>query len=365
MQLMTLDSNFQPVKMIENYESLLWTERYFDNGDFELVSSDINRCMQLMPRESYVSLVETTVPMVVETYSIKKPLGDGPKITIKGRAFESVLERRASVITLPATAARAVWTILADKESDAAYKAIRMVIGDVARSQGGIEVLPAVSPAVSPLDAIPEIDLPLPADYSTGLSNTYEIQAGRLYDIVLDMIKTNHHGIKATRPLPGDTKTDIEIYNGADLTNEVVFDARFDQFDDSTYLLSAQGSMNVGYIYGGSGGSNSVRKNNVGDEVSGLSRRVLLLDGQSTSADIRTSQALIELYKYNATALFDGEIAYQIAAGFGTKYHLGDILKLVGEYGLSADVRVSEYIRSSDADGEKAYPTFEVIDTEA
>lgn len=362
MELITLDSNFHPVKLVENYQSLLWTERYSVAGDFELVSGDIENTMALLPRESYVSLQDSTVPMVVEAYKIEKPKGEGPKITVSGRSFDTVLERRLSVFSLPPNGQRAAFTIPADKASDAAYKLIRFIIGDSqARSN-----LPILSPAISSLDAIPQINLPLPADYTTGSTNSYEVDAGGLYEKVLDLISTNHHGIKAVRPAV-DTKAtaDIEIYNGADLTATVVFDARFDQFDSSTYLLSEQASANIAYIYGSNGG-NVVRKNTVGSEVSGLARRILLVDeaGDTTlnSTAVRTSRALIELYKNNATALFDGEIAEQVASGYGTKYHLGDILKLTGEYGLYSNVRVAEYIRSSDAEGQKAYPTFEVVD---
>lgn len=102
-----------------------------------------------------------------------------------------------------------------------------------------------------------------------------------------------------------------------------------------------------------------------GATYSGLSRRVLLLDAVSdtsvSTADARNSRGLIELYQNNPTALFDGEVAQQVANGYNRDYFLGDIIKLNGEYGLSEIVRVSEFIRSADGSGEKAYPTFETV----
>ncbi len=369
MELVTLDSQFQPSRIVDNYKSLLWAERYLEHSDFELVSNDISRCISMLPLESTVSIRESTVPMVVEDYKIRKPLRGAPEVVITGRSFETVLERRASVISLPpdyATEARIPWMMSADKESDAAYKVIRTVIGDGPRNiPGGPQVLTTIAPAVSPLDAIPEINPILPIDYSAGLTREFDIPAQNLYKTVLDLLATNRHGIKSIRPEVGGTKIRIEIYNGADLTQTVAFDARFDQLDDATYLLSNRGSANVGYIYG-SNGASVVRKNNGGTEVSGLNRRVLLIDEAGdqtlTNTDVRTSRALVELYKYNATALFDGETSEQVAAEFGQKYFLGDLLKLVGEYGLSQNVRVAEFIRSSDASGNKAYPTFEAVD---
>lgn len=417
MELVTLNSSFQAAKFVENYESLIWTERYATNGDFELKGSNIAELMALLPLESYVSLRESPIPMVVEGHKIEKKKNAGPVLTVLGRSFETVLERRAAVRTpLAPSTVRDAWMVSASTGSDAAYNAMRRVLGDFPRYQNGTAILSLTTPAVDPNDAIPEIDLVLPADYKIaawsnaipylvndrvgyngvvyearaltpnlnkqpdtqptywnpvagvpgyvwGASNIVEIPPKDLYNAVIELIATNHHGFKAVRPDANGTKIGIEIYNGADLTESVVFDARFDQIDDATYLLSRQGSADVAYVYGPNGGSMVARS--TGATYSGLSRRVLLLDAVSdtsvSTADARNSRGLIELYQNNPTALFDGEVAQQVANGYNRDYFLGDIIKLNGEYGLSEIVRVSEFIRSADGSGEKAYPTFETV----
>lgn len=413
MELYNLNPSLQPDKLIENYESLIWTERYSKAGDFEIKSSDVNYLINALPRESYVTLRESTVPMVVETHKIEKKPGSAPLITVTGRSFEAcALERRASVRDAPGSA-RNAWLINAAKESDAAYEAMRIVLGDTSRYQGGVQVLAPQNPVVNE-DVIPEIDLTLPADYravawsatttyssgdivyysgalyqatsasgnlnkvppnatywtlfvtgavTTGASNTYEISPDYLYNTVMNLISANHHGIKSVRPGQNSSKFGVEIYNGADLTALYTIDARFDQFDSATYLLSAQGSTNVAYVYG-AGGSDKVLKT-AGPEPTGLSRRVLFMDlsGDSTTvnSDVRKTRGLLELYNNNVTAMFDGEVAQQVGADYNSKYFLGDIIQLVGEYGLSQNVRVSEFIRSADNQGTKAYPTLEAV----
>lgn len=364
MELITLDENFQPQSVVENYDSLIWSERYFKAGDFQLVTNDVGYMINTLAREQCVTLRNSTVPMLVETFKIQKPARAAPILTVTGRSYEAAaLERRLSVNTMPTASARQAWTMLSDKPSDAAYRAIREVIGDQARSRSGTQVLPAQTPAISPLDALPTIDLTLPVDFSAATPNSFEIKAGNLYNAVLELIATNNRGIKSVRPGVGGNKIAVEIYNGADLTNEVVFDAKFDQFDDATYLLSDQGATNVGYVYG-SNGSQKVLKN-TGPEPSGMDRRLLLLDESSDNTanteTIRRNRGLVELYKYNATALFDGQVGAQVAEGFNDIYFLGDILQLVGEYGLSQNVRVTEFIRSIDNQGEKSYPAFEAV----
>lgn len=353
---------FQPEKVLDNYDSLIWTERYHGPGDFELISSNVQEAIEDLPLESYVGIRSSTVPMIVESHKIEKPKDKHARVTIKGRSFESVLERRVTVESLNAEAARLPWNINADKVSDAAYKAIRGVLGDVARSN-----LPEALPLLE-VDRIPEIHLPLPTDYTTGTVTPFEIKAGSLYSVVLDMLEVNHHGLRSVRPLPGKTTVDLEVYNGADLRATTVFDARFDQFDNATYLLSYQGSATTAYIYGPNGAS---LKNKTATIASGLNRRVLLVDEMSdpilNSDANRLSRGLVELYKNNAIALFDGETSFQIAELYNKPiaqggYGLGDILKLQGEYNLTRNVRVAEFIRSSDSSGESAYPAFQVID---
>lgn len=364
MELFTLDEDFQPNRVVENYESLIWSERYSNSGDFQLTTGNIGPMLQLLPEDSYVTVRDSTVPMRVELHKIENKKNVGPLLTVTGRSFEApALEDRVSVNALNPISPRPVWNMLAEKESDAAYKAMRVVLGDVERFAEGVSVLAAIAPAVDPKDAIPEMDLILPADYEIGVTNSYEIKAGKLYDTILELITVNNRGIKSVRPSSSETQVGVEIYNGADLTQLVVFDARFDQIDDATYLLSKQGSKDVAYVYDAAGGAKILKT--AAPEPEGLARRVLLVDADSnatgTTAEARRNRGLIELYKNNATALFDGEVADQVARGYNKDYFLGDIVKLVGQYGLSQDVRVAEFIRTQDASGESAYPTFEAI----
>lgn len=436
MELWTLDSNFQPTRIVENYSSLIWTERYSSAGDFTLETSEVALMMDLLPLESWITLRESTVPMIVETHKIEKAKNVSPVLTVTGRSFETILERRGTQYTALQQSYDTVPTdlpIQAVKPSDAAYILMRTVLGDIARTMPD-GVTPAVGPldpAVSPLDAFNRsdgsslIDLRLPLDYeiptvvgmpsawdsstyyiegavvsyndaqwiaviaNTGVAPTlstpewdllysnYAVEKTDLYSKILDLLATNNHGLKTVRPQATGNQVGFEIYNGANLTgsgpnsdlmNVVVFDARFDQFDDAKYLLSKQGSVNVAYVLG-SKGAQQVLKTTVDSthpEPSSLDRRVTVLDAsQDTSVstpDIIKSRGLIELYNHNVTAMFDGEISVQIASGYNRDYFLGDIIKLTGEYNLSEDARVAEFIRSSDSSGEKAYPTLQAVD---
>jgi hypothetical protein len=371
MELLTLDSNYRPYELVERYGSLVWTERYSTVGDFQLVTTDVERMLKLLPLESLVTLRESTVPMLVELHKIEKGLTGAPTLTITGRSFESVLERRAAVkidgsFDDEVPPPRELWLEQTRTPSDAAYNAIRQIIGD---SETRDHLLPPYLlaplgpqlPIVTLEDAMPMVNLTLPADYdrSDDDAQDYEIKPGDLYSAVKELLAANHHGLKAVRPAHGDSKISIEIYNGADLTNEVVFDARFDQFENSTYLLSFAGSANMAYVFTSSD-SERVPKTQA-TEPEGLDRRVLYLDASSDAGVDKRTRGLIELYKNNVTALYDGKLSEQLETGYNNDYFLGDIIRLDGEYGLSETVRIAEFIRSEDSTGNKAYPTFEVI----
>jgi hypothetical protein len=370
MEIIGLDSNYQPERIIENHGSFVWAEKYATAGEFVFESTNIARAIRDLPLESVISLRDSTVPMTVEVYEIEKPKNAAPKIKITGRSFDcSALERRVSADgrewAEPDPVPEA-YKISAQKESDAAYKLLREVLGDGDRygypPDEATLMLPAVSPFVAE-DAIPDIDLILPRDFEAGTTNEYEIPIDELYATVLKLIAINFRGIKAVRPLPGQTKIGIEIYNGVDRRNEINFNARLDQLDSAKYLLSKRGSKNVAYSINTTGASIVLK--NAGPVPTGLERRVMAVDAgddnRLTGAVQRNNMALIGLYQKNATALFDGEIAEQVAKGYNKSYFLGDILKLTGDYGLSQDVRVAEFIRSSDQTGDKSYPTFEAI----
>lgn len=90
-------TQYLPDLLIEGYNSLIWSERWQDHGDFELKSFDVDRLKKLLPQKTLVSHLETEEVMAVETHSIEM-VGEGedaqPEITIKGRSVTTIFEHR-------------------------------------------------------------------------------------------------------------------------------------------------------------------------------------------------------------------------------------------------------------------------------
>ena len=374
--------------------------------------------------EVAVTIPNSTYVAFAEVFLIEKPKNSGRQLKVTGRMFDCALERRSSASVQPPGTLK-TWLIPAVKSSDAAYLLLRYILGDAGRVVNGI-TLAAQTPLLSTNDAIPELQLIPPIDfgkYKQGsneptvapwvsgqaypkdayvtygtinattdgappvmdgkskvwrsveavtsttappdgakwIESRFEIKAQDLDSTVAELLAMNYRGLRSVRPVFGSDKVGLEIYNGADLRERMSFDVTFDQVESAQYLLSKQGSTNIAYVYS-SVKSEIVQKTTT--NKSGLARRIHTVDISSESpapADLR-SRGLIELYKYNATAVFDGQIAESVAEGYNRDYFLGDIVKLVGDYGLERNVRIAEFIRSSEASGDKAYPTLEVID---
>lgn len=370
MELVTLDKKFQVTNLIDNFESLIWTERYNKAGDFQIVSSDIDNIISKMPldaigRPSYVKLRESNVVMFVERAKIESDANGIPKITVTGRSFEAVaLSRRTSTGGVYSSGAYPPFNITASKESDAAFHLMRTILGDVSRKDPFGLTWSPMSPANAPGDAIPEIHLRFPTDYLNG-GQSFNIKPQELYQSVIDLLTVNSHGI---RSILNNGSVDIEIYNGHDLTENLAFDTRADQVLKSTYLISNETEKNVAYFMSKSG--QGLYYNPPYNNPVGLDRRVVFIDQSNDDAtsdiDARRVRALIELSKHAKTAVFDGELAVNIADLYDKPqylggYSLGDVIQLRGKYGLYQNTRVVEFIRSMDANGTKAYPTFETV----
>lgn len=365
MDLVTLDANNQPLKLIENYDSLIWTERFNTVGDFELQAGDSATFLSLLPEGTRVSLRESNIAMVVETHKIERKKNQPQKITITGRAFESILDRRVALLSVVANSAD--WRLSGAKiPSDIAWYIINQIC--VVGSLDANDIFPAAM-----------VVFPAPADYLTnsGPSKIFSVAKGNLLTTVLNLLQTRAKadattspatpvllpkGIKAVRPAAGSTAISVQMYFGTDRSATVYFDATRDLLDDGTYLFSKRGSADTAYIIGA---STAAKLNKAAAATSGLARRVVLVDGISSGETVAATlqtQGEQSLTEAPETVIFDGSINQDLSPyKYNVDYFLGDTVKLVGDYGLSQLAMVTEYIRSEDQTGTKSYPTLATI----
>lgn len=366
MELLTLNAQNQADKLIENWDSLIWTERYAPTGDFQLKAGDISKFMTLLPEGKKVTLRDSNIAMVVETHQIERKKNTPASILITGRSYESILDRRVAIQSVSSLTSANNWTVNVKTPSDLAHFIINYI---------------CVAGTVDAKDIFPGADVQFitPADYLTtsGPTKPFDVPRGNLLAVVSDLLNTEAPldvsttpdtpeikpvGLRAVRPSAAGTAIGIEQYHGVDRSTTVYFDATRDLLDDGTYLFSKLGSANVGY---GVGTGMSARMFEGVTEPSGLERRVILIDASqsgSTDPEVLRHNMAVSLSEAHETAMFDGSINQDLSPyTFGVDYGLGDIVQVQGDYGLYEKARVTEFIRSSDATGEKRYPTLTTI----
>lgn len=365
MELVTLDTNNQEFRLIENYDSLIWTERYNTVGDFNIQTGDVDRFMSLLPEGQVISLRDSTVPMIVETHQIDRKKNAPTNLIIRGRSFESILDRRASIQAIAGGLAE--WNVTGKIPSDVAYYIINKICVE------GIASIDDIFPPSI-------VQFLTPDDYLTGTgpSRSYAISRGNLLSTVIAFIqaeikadpvtapptpKVVPHGIRSVRPNSAGTAIGIEIYTGTDKSALIYFDGSRDLLNDGSYLFSKIGSGNTAYVLGA---SSAITLNGGIAAVSGMDRRVILVDGTSSGVsdeNVLAEQGKMSLSEAKVTAMFDGSINQELSPYiYGVDYNLGDCVKLVGDYGLEEKARVTEYIRAEDKTGTKSFPTLVTVE---
>jgi hypothetical protein len=96
MELYVLDSTFRRVEVIDKFESLIWTERFQDYGDFELSLYSNPSVRTLLTAGTHVFINKSNRIMTVNEVE-NRTESDGRKtLTVKGHSFEKILDDRVA-----------------------------------------------------------------------------------------------------------------------------------------------------------------------------------------------------------------------------------------------------------------------------
>lgn len=87
-------TSYLPDEPIEGYSTCIWNERFYTDGEFTLITSNIDQMRALLPEDTLISHRDTPEVMMVETHTIDLDEDDTPQLTIKGRSATSILAHR-------------------------------------------------------------------------------------------------------------------------------------------------------------------------------------------------------------------------------------------------------------------------------
>lgn len=348
MLLVVLNKNFENVGIVDEYKSLIWTERYYECGDFQLEVPATSYMISLLSQDYYLYSSETDVLMIIEEIQINTDVESGNYLLVSGRSLESILDRRI------------IWnqTVLSGNVESCVKKLITENIISPKNSDRKI----ANFKFKNSTDAV--------------VRNEYleaQFTGDNLYDAICKICQTYEFGFRIT--LEG-TNFVFQLYYGADRSYAqkklpyIVYSPKFDNIISSDYLESKKNYKNVTLVAGE--GEGAEQKTKAVGKAKGIDRRELYTEAKDISTRVDSETELTEeeyyaqleergyeeLSDYQEMISFDAEIDYDTNFIYGQNYLIGDIVQIVNEYGIEARSRVIEYIRSHDESGSKAYPTF-------
>lgn len=340
-------ATYKRTHLLDRYSSFIWTERMSDYGDFEMVFAPSSIWDELIIGR-YVGHSKTNKLMIIEERLETEDSEGGITLTIRGRSLESLLLRR---VVIP-PAGKGVWSY-SGPAGNAVYYLVRLFAileTDLGQNR----------------DVIPDMYM------YNGTADTevleFAISPKSLYDSVKEICDSRNFtfGIELMAESPR-----LRCFVDDGLDRPIYFSTDLDTLSETSALESDMDYYNTAYVWSKDGKYRTVV--NASSTVhSGVNRRVLSVDESSldVSEDVTVSQLLAqlkqrgkeELSKHKKFKSFDGKLTGHNPYIYRKHYFLGDRVTLKGARGLRSEVRISEYIFTSDSEGDRDYPTFTVVD---
>jgi hypothetical protein len=356
MELIFLNSDFEDTYILDTFKSLIWTDRFWECGDFDLSVSPSNQILSALEDTLYFRMPSTSHKMVLETVNIKTDIEEGDLLVVQGRSLESLLDRRI------------VWsgTALSGNFQDA----IEQLLDDS---------------FISPTDSDREVSnfafLSNSESAITSLTIDTQFIGKNVYDVVCELCKSRNIGFRVFQN-PNDGMIRFKLLAGVDRsysqsTNaHVAFTENLDNLMNSEYIETDKFLKTVALVAGEEGVGNVrtlVEVPAPGGSLTGLNRREMYIEAnvrrnspdgelsESEYLDQLEGKGVEELAKKIYIEALDGEVDTTMYT-YGTDFDMGDILQIADSYGHSTRSRVTEMIFSQNLEGERMYPTFETVD---
>jgi hypothetical protein len=357
MEATLLNSDLEVIGFLDVFKSFLWTDKYQEFGEFEIVEFPNNMILSSLSNTKYICIKESEHIMVLESIRIKTDPLNGNELFIKGRSLESILYYRIvwDPIVLDGSLQDGIETILNDNAINPT---------DTDRKINKLEFLASTDPAI------------------TALTVKIELLGEYLYDVISSLCISYGIGFKIVLTDLG--KFSFQLYVGADRsynqsTNPyVVFSPNFDNLLNGDYWISTE-NLKTNALIGGEKGVGNIRtftSVEYPSDLTDLNRREIFVDAQSITrtgygeeeslSDSDYSLVLEEegynkLSENQTVETFEGQLESSTIYIYGQDFFMGDIVQVANEYGHEANSRVSEMVYFQDSSEIKMVPTFSKI----
>jgi hypothetical protein len=350
-----LDSLLRRTEVFDKFESLIWTERFSEIGDFELDLKSTLENRRAFTHGTRLAINESHRVMKVEAVEDTTDADGKSVLKVKGYSIEDVLRNRVAKYSLSDTTDEPTWDIV-----DTPGNVGRIMFDHICRD-GALDLadkIPLLQPgSMYPASTIPEPSTPIVWNQSPDF----------LYNALKNVLDPYTLGFRLVRNY--DTaQLYFDIYAGNDRTSRqtilqpVIFAATFDNIQNTTEFTSVAESKNVAYVFSPEG-FKVVYGENVDPDVDGFERRVLVVNASDITAENPDVDGALlqrgqeELNRNRGQSLIDGEVNQYNEFKYGVDYDLGDLVEMRNKDGIITYKRVTEQIFVSDEQGDRSYPT--------
>lgn len=354
------DNNFNIVGVVDDYESIIWTDRYNTPGDFQLYGTLDSTIAEYCKVGYFANIPNSDRTMIIETIAAESNPRQSNKITVTGRSVESILDRRI------------IWgTEVFLGENNLVQNAIKDIINNhVIKPKVEQRAIPNFSFADNPDPSLLDMTF-APIQYD----------GDNVLDVVTNLCQTYNLGFKVINS--GSSFT-MSIFNGvnraADQTDYpvITFSEEYDNVTESRFDMDKTPYKNVALVDGEEDQETHVKFRTVaGDEMAyGLDRYEMKVDSGITStyqdgdqtktipstkyAQMVRAKGTEELDKLQDIYKLDGKVDPD-SIKYGVDYYVGDTMQFVGLFGINTKVRITEFIRCLDGSGYQEYPSYVIV----
>lgn len=358
---------FRGGSAVNGWDSVAWTERYRDPGEFEINARLSSGLKDTIPIGTFISHSKTLDVMMVENHQISEEHDQDPTIKITGRDLSAILEQRIvgqnwNWASPPASLEVSQYELGANFTWIQAVELINEHI------QTGVVVMSG--------DAIPTL-IGAHSVSGTGVSEARTLARGDVLTRLIEILEIDDLGCRVIRRhsfpgLPGSSSnTTLLIHDGDNVASTVIFSARNGDIDEAEYLWSIKRYKTSALVSG------KFVETMVHGPETGSNRRVMLVDGSDidghheliptggTLTSIRTAmttrgnQALKAQKRISLSRIdISGSPTYE----YRKDYNIGDFVSVDSSYGPIGIMRVVEHVEIEDETGHSAHPTLEIIE---
>lgn len=375
-----LNSELEILDGIEIFQSMIWTEKYYEVGDFELYLPATPQSLTLYTeaaKNHYLIIraddaVQTprNIPaMIVEKVQLDDTYGNGDMLIITGHQVKNILSYRL---------------VLNGRKE---------IAGDI---QDEIFAIVRENCILSNNDRIlPRLELGKKVDLKTDDTFINYDTQGKLVSTVIETVcKDKKIGWDITVDFY-NKKLVFGLYKGTDRSTSqegpvetknamIVFSTDYNNLIRTTYTMDTYNYRNVAYAESEynkrNEDTNQMDKKTMTVEVRpykldtnpvGFFRNELYVDSKTsnnsdTETDVAALRSLLEtagrtkLEEYKSKIAIDGEVAHDLSHTYGKDYFMGDLVTIQNEYGHSYDGRVTAVTINLAVNKNSVIPAFTI-----